>query len=43
MTYVIGDIHGCINTLNNLLNKIDYNKNYQLIFFGYYIYREKYS
>ena len=43
MTYVIGDIHGCINTLNNLLNKIDYNKNDQLIFVGDYIDRGKYS
>lgn len=37
-TYVIGDIHGCLDDLNNLLGKIDIeNPDTQIIFVGDYI------
>ena len=43
-TIVIGDIHGCFNTLVNLLEKINYDKqNDKLIFLGDYIDRGKNS
>ena len=37
-TYVIGDIHGCLNTLNSLLDKLNINfQEDRLIFLGDYI------
>lgn len=43
MIHVIGDIHGCINTLNALLDRINYCKDDTLIFIGDYIDRGKNS
>lgn len=37
MIYAIGDIHGCIDSLNNLIDKLPLSKNDKLIFLGDYI------
>jgi serine/threonine protein phosphatase 1 len=34
MRYVIGDVHGCIDTLDQLIESLDLNKNDQLFFVG---------
>ena len=40
-TYVIGDVHGCINTLKELIDKLPVNAN--LIFVGDLCDKGKYS
>ena len=35
--FAIGDIHGCLKTLNALLDKIDFSTEDTLIFLGDYI------
>lgn len=42
-TLVIGDIHGCINTFNNLLDRVNYSNDDRLILLGDYIDRGKHS
>ncbi len=38
MTFIIGDIHGCINTLESLLHEIEkVDRNSQLVFVGDYV------
>lgn len=36
-TFVIGDIHGCLNELNNLLGQLNLDGSEQLIFLGDYV------
>jgi serine/threonine protein phosphatase 1 len=36
-TYVMSDIHGCYNTFDDMLNKIGFNKDDELILLGDYI------
>ena len=43
MHYIIGDIHGCYNTLLRLINQIPFKKGDKLVFVGDYIDRGKYS
>ncbi|MBD3276624.1 MAG: hypothetical protein GF372_15015, partial [Candidatus Marinimicrobia bacterium] len=33
-TYVIGDVHGCLPELNQLLNLLDYSESDHIIFVG---------